>query len=107
MGLRKFCVDGSRCGLGMSCENHQTRDQTVDVGSYWTGRQVAGECDNFIPRTELNGIADMPRRKPGEGKHNKLRRSNLILPPHLQQAPDPMVTRHIKDGRDINKDKDD
>lgn len=122
-GLRKLCVDKSKCGLGSVCEHAQSRGKTVNVGSFWTSRKT-GDCDNYFPRTELGSVGDVPRRIAGQSRHNahappratererlargkdKATPSGLILPPHLQQPPDLGVKRHIRHGRDINKDED-
>ena len=121
MALRKQCVDGKRCGLGMSCELYQTREESAEVVALWKQNENPqhGSCEFWEPRMELATENDAIRRAPriGGQKHNRLQGSNILgkdgkplkvtMPKHLQlqlpEAPDLGVTRHIKNGRDIKK----
>jgi hypothetical protein len=99
-GTRKHCTDGKRCGMGMSCEHAQVRDESVELISLWVpdGADNAA-CANWEPRRELCSEGDLFRNRKRH-KHNQLRRSNIVRP----KAPDLMVSRHIRDGRNIKGD---
>jgi hypothetical protein len=98
-GIRKFCTDRKRCGLGIACEHGTERNESCELVSLWGGSPA--ECPNFLPRKELNSENDVFRPK-GRKRHNQLNRSNpLIDPKSLPAPPDLMVSRHIKDGKNI------
>lgn len=109
-GLRKLCTDAKRCGMGSICEHAQHREQSVELISLFKdhGEGSQGGCDNYFPRTELGSVGDVPRNIRRHNAHapkaGTEKPSSLILPPHLQQPPDLMVSRHIKKGHDIKGD---
>lgn len=89
-GIRKMCTDHKRCGLGLTCEHAQVRNESCELQSLWapTGNDLSG-CGNWMPRKELCSENDIFRGK--SRKHNQLRRSNPII----------TTKRHIRDGDDI------
>jgi hypothetical protein len=95
-GVRKFCTDHKRCGLGNICEFAQTRGESVEMLALWDHKKDS--CHNYNPRKEICDESHIFRSK--TPKHNKLRGRNII---GLKQ-PDLMVSRHIKDGRNIKGD---
>jgi hypothetical protein len=92
-GVRKFCSDHKRCDLGTICEFAQHRGESVEVVALWDGKKDS--CENYNPRREICDESNLFRSK--TPRHNKLRGKNLI---DIKQ-PDLMVSRHIKDGRNI------
>lgn len=99
-GLRKICTDHKRCGMGLTCEHAQVRNESAELLPLWVPDGADNKaCANWEPRKELQSENDIYARK--RAKHNPLRRSNLIIPEHLKRKPDPMTKRHIKDGRNI------
>jgi hypothetical protein len=110
-GIRNRCMDAKRCGLGMLCEHAQSRDQSCNLVSAWTEPKKHGECDNYHTRTELGSTGDVPRRKPGQSRHNahapdrqRARQAILDAQGRPLKAPDLQVSRHIKNGKDIKDD---
>jgi hypothetical protein len=101
-GIRKQCTDLKRCGLGNICEHAQTRNESAELVSLWGGS--TNECPSYTPRKELCSEGDLFRSK--KKRHNQLSRSNIVKrqPGELPTAPDLMVKRHIKDGRNIKGD---
>jgi hypothetical protein len=103
-GVRVFCVDRRKCGLGLSCEHGTEREETCKLESLWDPGDppTANTCHNWEPRKELKSDLDISRvpKIGGRRRSNRLTRSNLILP----QPPDLQVSRHIKEGRDIKED---
>lgn len=83
------------CRLWMSCE-HAKRGPNKVWGSMYSPDKK-GECTAFILRSELN-CTDIPPRK---------QRTRNFSPRNKQEYAkmgwDPMVKRHIVDGRDINE----
>lgn len=95
-GVRKMCTDHKRCGLGNICEFAQSRNEAVELLSLWDGKTDG--CHNYNPRREICDERHIFRSK--SPRHNKLNRKNLLN----LKAPDLMVRRHIKDGRNIKED---
>lgn len=89
-GIRKMCTDHKRCGLGISCEHAQVRNEACEMKPMWEPDGADNKsCRNWTPRKELCSEGDIFR---GKGhKHNQLRRSNPVV----------TTKRHIRNGDDI------
>lgn len=90
-GVRKMCTDAKRCGMGLTCEHAQVRNESCELVPLWVpdGADMKA-CKNWDPRKELCSENDIFRNKKRH-KHNQLRRSNPLI----------TTKRHIRNGDDI------
>lgn len=70
-GAKKLCMRAKRCSRGISCENAQTRNRTVEIQDLFQGKSPdLGDCSNWVARRELNTGLDIIQRPKGAGRHN-------------------------------------